>query len=422
MNSVTKTFAGALTGIAIEEGIIESVDTPMLDFFTEASNPDQQAITVEHLVTMTAGVEWDELRVPYGSTANYVTQFERLENPVNAFLNLEVVDEPGTQFNYCSGCMDMLTAIIEANGDESALHFAETRLFEPLGIDTYRWRTNPQGIIHGGYGLSLTLPDMVHFGQLYLNNGVWNGEQVIPANWIAESTQRQTEVGSQAFIGTNGYGWWILNRGGYMVSGSNGQRLYVLSEYDAVIGMVGGVNYTQAELMQEIFGLIVSAFAPEPLPENPEALTRLSDAIEQFEGKTPHPPERLPEIAEAISGRTLVMDENAYGLEQAVMTFNGNDEAHVEQIIPSGVLGLTVGLDGVFRENVVQVPTFGALRIAAKGQWTYDNTFELTLRWVEQGDELRFRFIFDDDTFTLNLASFPIDGQGRVRVNGTVQE
>src|SRR5690606_4475508 len=147
-----------------------------------------------------------------------------------------------------------------------------------------------------------------------------------------------------------------------------------------------------------------------------------STALERFAGQTPHPPESLPEFAAAISGRTLVVEENRYGIEQAILRFDGNDEAHVEQIIPSGVLGLTVGLDGVFRENVVQVPTFGALRIAAKGQWTYDNTFELTLRWVEQGDELRFRFIFDDDTFTLNLASFPIDGQGRVRVNGTVQE
>lgn len=164
---------------------------------------------------MTTGIEWREH--PYSSPTRSTNMLIAAPDPVDAFLNLDL--EENTEFNYCTGCMDMLLAVIEENSDQSAREFAQTYLFDPLSVANWEWDEYQTGLLHGA-GLSLTLPDLVRFGQLYLNDGIWNGQQVISADWVMQSTRPQivfNQAQKSQWLGASGYGygWWTFDNGGY---------------------------------------------------------------------------------------------------------------------------------------------------------------------------------------------------------------
>ena len=244
--SITKSVVSALIGIAIREGYINSVDDLVLDFYLERTfeNDDalKRSITLEHLLTMSSGLEWDWDEMV--STRDWVQYV--LDQPMYS--------EPGTEFYYSSGNAHVLSSIIQEASGLNACDFAQLYLFDPLGISDVRWNTDLDGIPKGGWGMAMKPRDMAKLGYLYLNQGVWDGRQVIPAEWIEASTERHIQVPEplEPWDLYMGYLWWLHEDGPYAAHGTKGQFIYVIPELDLVVVFTGDITdarYAQPQLL-----------------------------------------------------------------------------------------------------------------------------------------------------------------------------
>ena len=244
--SITKSVVSALIGIAIREGYIDSVDDLVLDFCPERTFEHDDAlkrsITLEHLLTMSSGLEWDwDEMVSSRDWVQYV-----LDQPMYI--------EPGTEFYYSSGNAHVLSAIIQEASGLNTHDFAQLYLFDPLGISDIRWNTDLDGIPKGGWGMAMKPRDMAKLGYLYLNQGVWDGRQVTPAEWIKASTERHIQVPEplEPWDLYMGYLWWLHEDGPYAAHGTKGQFIYVIPESDLVVVFTGNITdakYDQPQLL-----------------------------------------------------------------------------------------------------------------------------------------------------------------------------
>lgn len=237
LHSCSKSFTSALIGIAIEQGMIGSVDDPLSDYLPQVldlPDTDKQKLTLRHLLTQTSGLEWYE----WGGGYSNWEEFRSAPNWVEYILGRNLVSQPGAAFNYSTGNTHLLAAALEQAAGMSELAFGKANLFEPLGMDSVEWGTDPQGVSDGGNGISMTARDAARFGQLYLNGGLWNGAQLIPADWLEESTSAQNN-GAGDGTGSYGYSWWIRpfgtgNYDTYYAFGAWGQYVLVVPELDLV--------------------------------------------------------------------------------------------------------------------------------------------------------------------------------------------
>lgn len=232
--SCTKSVVSALIGIAIDRGYIEGVDVPLTDFFPgrEIQNMDsrKQAITLENMLTMTAGFE---CRDSYLYEWVGLNQMYDSEDWIQYVLDLPMEYAPGTHFEYCNGLSNLLSVIVQQEtGTQTAL-FAEEHLFGPLGITDYFWEVDPLGYNAGYAYLFLKPEDMARIGFLYLRGGYWAGEQVISSEWVNTSTTLQ--VNAATLQDGYGYQWWMDAAGYYMALGHRGQFIFVLPKYDMVV-------------------------------------------------------------------------------------------------------------------------------------------------------------------------------------------
>lgn len=248
--SVTKSFVSALIGIAIDRGYIEGVDQPVLDFFPEytpgVGDHLKRQITLQHLLTMTAGFKW-----PNGRRANeqLISRLRRSKDWVNFILELPVQERSLGKYQYNSAASHLLSAIITRSTGQCAQEFAAEHLFEPVGIEpppstilqnysqeeVFRkkdggWPKDPQGNNIGGWGLMLKPRDMARFGYLYLRQGHWEGRQVVQNNWIADSITPHTAG--------YGYQWWLRKIQDvfvYSAVGQGGQHIFCVPQQDIVV-------------------------------------------------------------------------------------------------------------------------------------------------------------------------------------------
>lgn len=233
--SSTKAFSSALIGIALEEGYINGIDDRVINYFPNKTidNLDsrKQAITIRHLLTMTSGLEWDD-------NVNY-PEMTRTSDWVQYILDCPMSHQPGMEWNYNSGGSHLLSAILEQTTPNGTLAYANTHLFDPLNISNYLWSTDRQGIPIGGTLLSLTPRDMAKFGFLYLNNGCWNGTQLIPSRWVADSRKSFTYLQFEENQGAGyGYQWWIYKwANAYAAIGANKQYIMVIPDLNLVLAV-----------------------------------------------------------------------------------------------------------------------------------------------------------------------------------------
>jgi len=243
--SCTKSVVGALIGIALKEGFIDSLQHKIVDYFSERTiqNLDsrKQNITLEHLLAMTGGMEWNEWQYPYTDPRNDWIKALYSSDTVQYVLDLPMAAEPGVTWNYNGGYSYLLSAILTKTTKDNTLDFARKYLFGPLGISQLNWNRDPHGIYDGAGGLSLTPRDMAKFGLLYLRNGRWDGKQIVPADFVAKSVETQ-----HILSGVTGYGyesWWAsLLDGFYYAAGIYGQRIYVVSALDLVIVFTANIR------------------------------------------------------------------------------------------------------------------------------------------------------------------------------------
>lgn len=264
--SVTKSIISALIGIAIDKGYLKSVDEKVMDFFPEYDFPEDNSIrneiTIKHLLTMTAPYDFPEWQEPLEKMcmSNDWVKFALSMLGKNGYVG---------KFKYCTGGTHVLSAIITKVTGKSAREFANENLFKAIGmrqipyheIEEYDydnicgkkvrgWVHDPNNISTGGWGITLTPRDMAKFGYLYLNNGLWDGKQVISSKWIKEST----EMNSNNY----GYLWWLRNDDGIKVNlalGDGGNVICYIPEKDFVVAIASEVIMNakdRSELIKEI--------------------------------------------------------------------------------------------------------------------------------------------------------------------------
>jgi CubicO group peptidase (beta-lactamase class C family) len=244
MASVTKSIASLLVGIAIDMGYITSLNQKIIDFFPNRTIANMDARkenwTLEHLLTMTSGLSWDESSNPYDSPLNSFYQLSRSANWIQHMLDLPMVSEPGAGWAYNSGSSFLLSPIIELLTNMTFSEFAEENLFGPLGITNYQWHKNPNGYDMTNGGLDLGALDLAKIGHLLLNNGFWDGLQVVSSEWVAESTSTH-----YTFTETRGYGylWWTLpDIESFDAKGALNQHLIVSPENDLVVAVTADIQ------------------------------------------------------------------------------------------------------------------------------------------------------------------------------------
>jgi CubicO group peptidase (beta-lactamase class C family) len=254
LRSVTKSVISALTGIALSEGAIKSLDQPVIEWFPEfpeLNTPERRRITLAHVVGMTSGLKWNE-EVPYSDPQNDEIRMTRDARPLHYALSVPFAVDPGSDFNYNGGLTQVMAAVIERATKTPIEDYARTKLFEPLGITDVEWVGDLAGMPAAASGLRLRARDLAKFGSLYLHGGRWNGKQVLSEDWVARSTRRQyrfrPRTGPDA-KGEFGYGyfWWYNcypTSAGLIEArtavGNGNQRVFVLPELDMVVTIFAG--------------------------------------------------------------------------------------------------------------------------------------------------------------------------------------
>lgn len=255
LNSVSKTFTSTAVGFAVAEGKLSLTDK-VVSFFPD-NLPEQVSenlakMEVQHLLTMSSGHDVEPSFRALGEGADWVS----------AYLAHPFVHEPGTFFVYNSLGTYMLSAIVQKVTGQKLIDYLTPRLFEPLAIEGATWQESPQGINTGGWGLYLKTEDLAKMGQLILQRGVWNGEQLVSAEWIDQMTtshiasrpagMRPEQITFKAedsdWLQGYGYQMWRCRHGAVRADGANGQYIIVMPEQNAVIAMTANIGDMQGEI------------------------------------------------------------------------------------------------------------------------------------------------------------------------------
>jgi CubicO group peptidase (beta-lactamase class C family) len=266
IKSVSKSIISALVGIAIEKGYLKSIDQPIFEILPEffpPDSPEKRNITIKQLLTMSAGFEFTE------NVNNYV-YFS--DNWTKSILKLPLSNTPGSGFNYGTIQTHLLSAVLTKVSGMDTLTFAQTHLLNHMRISINRWDKAPEGIFFGGSEMYLTPRDMAAFGQLYLQNGQFRDQQLVPKEWVSHSLKPSFH---DAWGGISyGYSWWIKRISGYNVYyalGYGGQTIMNIPDVNMVIVFTADyppLFYDHLKREQNLDNLIVLDILPLILPKS----------------------------------------------------------------------------------------------------------------------------------------------------------
>ena len=426
--SLSKSFTSTAVGLAIAEGKL-SLDDQVLKFFPADAPPapsaNLQSMRVRDLLRMNTGQASEAQLWPWWDQPVTAAQDSAW---TQRFLAQPVPFKPGTRFLYNSPGSYMLSAIVQQVTGQTLLDYLQPRLFQPLGIAHPVWLPSPQGITVGAIGLLIRTEDIARFGQLYLQKGVWNGRQLVPAAWVAQATSMQTSNGSSPLSDWDqGYGFqfWRSRHNSYRGDGAFGQYCLVLPEVDAVVVITSGVRDMQA-VMNLVWDTLLPALRANALPEDAAARRRLNAKLA---GLTLRPPPGNPTgpLAAQVSGRWYEFPNHTRGIRAMALDVNSESPALLvrtdsgEMRTPFGI-GSWAKSRGAFTsglDRMLSVPA--SPQIAASGAWTADSVFTLKLALYETPYGATLTFRFDGDRLLMDAeynVSFgptqqpPLIGQG----------
>lgn len=266
--SLSKSFTSTAVGLAVQEGKL-SIEDRVVSFFPEdlpaESVENLRNMRVKDLLTMSTG-HADEPNV------------RQSQDWIKNFLAHPVPHAPGSFFRYNTPATFMQSAIVQKVTGQTVVEYLQTRLFDPLGIDPPRWDKNPQGISLGGYGLFLRTEEIAKFGQLYLQKGIWQGKQLIPADWVDLATSKQVSNWNNPSSDWNqGYGFqfWRCRHNAFRGDGKDGQFCIVMPDQDAVVVMTANTANMQAQLSL-VWDHLLGGFQAEVLAEDSKSQEVLS--------------------------------------------------------------------------------------------------------------------------------------------------
>jgi CubicO group peptidase (beta-lactamase class C family) len=253
LRSVSKSIVGLAYGVALASGKVPSPEAKLYDQFPEyadlAKQPGREKLTIGHVLSMTLGLEWDELTVPYGDDLrNSEIAMEAAADRFRYILGLPIVGEPGVKWTYCGAATAILGRLIAKGTGEKLPAYARRVLFDPMGFGPSEWAISADGEPRAASGCRLLPRDLLKVGQLALAGGVWQGKQIVPADWLKRITTPTIKIeGPRSY----GYHWYVYDTvidgrrqhwfGGI---GWGGQKLYVFPEAQVVVAMLCG-NYSK---------------------------------------------------------------------------------------------------------------------------------------------------------------------------------
>jgi CubicO group peptidase (beta-lactamase class C family) len=404
INSSTKAVIGTLTAIAVRDGLLDSTEHRVLDLFADRSiaNVDdrKKAVTLQHLLDMTSGLDWKE---PLDGRPDSAIEMERSPDWIKFILDRPMARAPGDIFNYDSGNPHLLSAILGKVTGMSAEDYAKARLFGPLGISAWKWRKDPQGVSTGGYALALQPRDMAKIGYLYLRHGQWEDKQLIAPEWVeraGRATVNMNLPGEPAMRYSNLF-WALPNKNVYMAVGYHCQLIMVFPDPDIVAVTTARDFCPFSRLADAISGTVRSQAA---LPPDPAGANLLAKAIGNASTERPTAVGVMSELAPSISGKTYKFSGNGLGLKSLSLSFAepqarcdlelyGRDPTQ-PPLRSSGA----IGLDGLYRKSEPS----GAGLFALKGNWLNGSTFVIERLTIGAGEEpQKWVLSFDGDKLHL---------------------
>lgn len=417
--SLSKSFTSTAVGLAVAEGRL-AVDEAVLKFFPAEApariSQNLAAMQVRHLLSMSTGHDQDTTE-----------RSLRRRNPFKAFLQLPVEHAPGTHFVYNSGASYMLAAIVQKLTGQTLVEYLTPRLFAPLGIEGAVWASHPNGVNFGGWGLNLKTEDIARFGQLYLQKGQWNGQQLIPAAWVEAATSQQVANGDNPASDWNqgyGYQFWRCRHNCYRGDGAFGQYCLVMPEQDAVLVITAGLPDMQAGL-NIIWEKLLPAMQAEPLPADAAA----AELARTLTGLRLIPPAggTTGELEAHLSGKTFIFEAKparlsgkAFTLEPDLGTLHSLSFDFKTDTFSyrrrggkqRGQHTLHFGR-GAWVEGVASLGPPGLSKVAASGVWTDARTFALTICQFETPFRITITVRFDEAgvyyNFTTNVSFGPTE-------------
>jgi CubicO group peptidase (beta-lactamase class C family) len=244
-------------GIALDKQILPSLDQPISGFFPEyftpLTDPCKLKVTLRHLLTMTSGFEWEE-------NGPVTARWVQSDDYAKFIIESELVNDPGSVFNYSTAVSHLMAIILERASGMSVLRFAEEYLLKQIGITMWRWACDPNGHYWGGSEMYMTARDLARFGFLFLNQGQWDGKQIVSREWVLQSTRRQS-VG-EPMDASYGYYWWLGQDRGFpmfLAKGYGGQVVYVLPDLDLLVVFISTTETGGGGLRELISDHIVPA-------------------------------------------------------------------------------------------------------------------------------------------------------------------
>jgi CubicO group peptidase (beta-lactamase class C family) len=415
INSATKAVIGTLTAMTLKEGLLDSLDHRMLDFFGDRTiaNVDdrKRAITIQTMLDMTSGMAWTE--GVEGGRPDSLIEWERSRDAINFVLDRPMANAPGERFYYNTGNPQLLSAIISKLTGLSARDYAVTRLFRPLGIPAPNWRSVGPGLTQGGGGLFLLPRDAAKIGYLYLRDGEWDGQRLLPPGWvdrIRHATLDMHTTFDPALRYANFF-WVMSDRQVLMAVGDRCQLIMVFPTRD-IVAVVTARNYCPfGKIADDISGAVKSDTA---LPSDSVGADLLASELHSIATEKPTAVGATPDVAAAISGKTYQFPGNT--LLARSLTLNLTDpQPHYElqMLVPDPANPLRkftgpIGLDGLYRLG--ESTPLGVM--AMKGTWQDSHTIAIELRLVG-GDT--------DRTWLLSFDGTKASLRGKDRSGGDIQ-
>ncbi len=427
--SVSKSFTSTAVGFAVTEKLL-SVDDKVISFFPDqlpdTVSPFLADMAVRDLLTMTVGQSPEPSNAITSSGSDWVP----------AFLNLPVVNEPGSVFLYNSMATFMLSAILQKVTGEKLTDYLQPRLFGPLGIEGMDWESSPEGINTGGWGLRVKTEDMAKFGQLYLQKGSWNGKQVIPATWVEEATTFKIDQAPGApeeikdksdWMQGYCYQFWRSRNNAYRADGAFGQYIIVMPEKDAVVAITSESPDMQ-DVINMVWKYILPAMNDEALPENKEAAERLSAKLASLTVPLPAKTDDSPVIA-GLQDKRFLLAENNLKLDYLTLDFTGDacnlslgttDKVHT---IPFGrgewiTAETELGGPGILRRPGATSSNM----VTGAYTWENDTTLALTLRYIESPHHIKMTCRFEGEIAEVNIRQSTPPGYDLPALKGTMSK
>lgn len=405
--SLSKSFTSTAVGLAIAEGKL-SLDDEVLKLFPDDAPADPsanlRAMRVRDLLRMSTGHQ-TEAALWRRDAASPTPD----DSWTKKFLAHPVPFKPGTHFLYNSPGTYMLSAMVQKVTGATVLDYLRPRLFDPLGFESPTWVASPQGISAGAWGLLARTEEIARFGQLYLQRGMWQGRQLVPAAWVEEATARQTSNGSSpASDWDQGYGYqfWRSRHDSYRGDGAFGQYCLILPAQDAVVTITSGVRDMQ-RVMNLVWDKLLPAMKGEAVPEDAAGRRQLE---KKLAGLTLKVPAGTPttSLGKDVSRRWYDFPENDRGLQAVALDLDPASPALLvrtaggETRTAIGVGSWVRSRDGFANglDRFLSVPTHPL--VAASGAWTAPDTFTVKIAAYETPFYSTLSLRFEGDRLLLD--------------------